>query len=120
MGGNRLSKLPINTIANNLGNLPVLARDNRLRLQSPEIEERSADRQPNRRDQAEIIQPSDDVQRVVRSASTGEPVFRPIPSFDDLPNNLRDALQTYIATAQSTEPVATDGSELLVGVDTFA
>lgn len=111
--------MPINSLGNNSFNtLPAIARDNRLRSPSVDIDDRS-DRQPNRGNQPELILPTDDVQRVTRAESSSEPRFRPIPAFDELPGNLREALQSYISTAQATEPVANDGSELLVGVDTF-
>lgn len=111
--------MPINNIGNSVTSLPVASRDNRLRLQSLDIEEQNSNGQNNRRAQADLVQASDDVQRVTRSSATAEPAFRPVPSFDELPTNLRDALQSYLATAQVTEPVSNDGSELLVGVDTF-
>ena len=53
-----------------------------------------------------------------KTANT-DSVFRPIPSFDDLPASLRNALQTYLTIEQTAEPASYDGSELLAGIDTF-
>ncbi|MDA8693594.1 hypothetical protein N9L91_00125 [Pseudomonadales bacterium] len=53
-----------------------------------------------------------------KTANT-DSVFRPTPSFDDLPASLRNALQTYLTIEQTAEPASYDGSELLAGIDTF-
>ncbi len=111
--------MPINNVSNSIASLPVAGRDNRLRLQSLDVEDQASNRQNTRRPEAEVIQPSDDVQRVVRSAESTDSSFRPIPSFDDLSSTSREALQTYISTANATEVVPGNGAELIVGVDTF-
>ncbi|MDG1937600.1 MAG: hypothetical protein P8I62_01925 [Pseudomonadales bacterium] len=68
---------------------------------------------------ADKVPVADIAPRLSTKTANTDSVFRPIPSFDDLPASLRNALQTYLTIEQTAEPASYDGSELLAGIDTF-
>ena len=68
---------------------------------------------------ADKVPVADKALRPSTKTANTDSVFRPIPSFDDLPASLRNALQTYLTIEQTAEPASYDGSELLAGIDTF-
>lgn len=108
---------------NSFNSLPLSSGDARLRTQSSEpssqVNELRIQQQHSRRPPSDIVQAKADIQRFNAQAAKSESIFSPIPSFDDLPTSLRNALQTYLTTEQAIEPVSSGGSELLVGIDTY-
>jgi hypothetical protein len=115
--------LSISHLGNSFNSLPLSSGDARLRTQSsqlsPQVNQQQTQQQNSRRPQADIVQTNEGTQRLSTQAKISESIFRPIPSFDDLPTSLRNALQTYLTTEQSIKPVSNSGSELLVGIDTY-
>jgi len=115
--------LSISHLGNSVNSLPLSSGDTRLRTQSsqlaPQVGEQRTQQQKSRHPQAEIIQAGGDIKRLNTQTTASESIFRPIPSFDDLPTSLRNALQTYLTTEQAVETVSSSGSELLVGIDTY-
>jgi hypothetical protein len=116
--------LSISHLGNSFNSLPLPSGEARLRTQSsqfsPQVNEQQTQQQNSRRPQADIVQTNEGIQRLSTQAKISESIFRPIPSFDELPTSLRNALQTYLTTEQSIEAVANGGSELLVGIDIYA
>ena len=115
--------MSINHLGNSFNSLPLSSGDARLRTQSsqlsPQVNQQQPQQQNSRRPQADIVQAGEGIQRLNAQVTISESIFRPIPSFDDLPTSLRNALQTYLRTEQAIEPVSNSGSELLVGIDTY-
>ena len=115
--------MSISHLGNSFNSLPLSSGDARLRTQSsqisPQVNQQQTQQQNSRRPQADIVLASEGVQRLNAQATISESTFRPIPSFDDLPTSMRNALQTYLRAEQAIEPVSNSGSELLVGIDTY-
>ena len=115
--------MSISHLGNSFNSLPLSSGDARLRTQSlqpsSQVDEQRAQQQKSRQPQAEIIQANSDVQRLYTQTTASESIFRPIPSFDDLPTSLRNALQSYLTTEQAVEVATNGGSELLVSIDTY-
>ena len=109
--------------ASSLTSLPTPVsggRDARVRQASVDIQEQNTERERSRAGAAQIIQTSDEQERVTRVERNNEPTFRAIPSFDDLPAGRQQALQSYLTTAQTGPVESGSGAELIVGIDTFA
>ncbi|MDG2035921.1 MAG: hypothetical protein P8J42_04815 [Pseudomonadales bacterium] len=107
IGYNWVSILSISHLGNSFNSLPLSSGEARLRAH--------ADIAPVA-DKAPL---ADIAPRPSTKTANTDSVFRPIPSFDDLPASLRNALQTYLTIEQTAEPASYDGSELLAGIDTF-
>lgn len=99
--------MSISHLGNSFNSLPLSSGEARLRAH--------ADIAPL----ADKVPVADKAPRPSTKTANTDSVFRPIPSFDDLPASLRNALQTYLTIEQTAEPASYDGSELLAGIDTF-
>ncbi|MGB1192474.1 MAG: hypothetical protein ACPG3T_06085 [Pseudomonadales bacterium] len=99
--------MSISHLGNSFNTLPLSSGETRLRAH--------ADIAPLA-DKAPLV---DKTPRPSTKTANTDSVFRPIPSFDDLPASLRNALQAYLTIEQTAEPASYDGSELLAGIDTF-
>lgn len=118
--------MPISQINSGFASLPALStqnRDVRLRQSSPDISEQLTERESqstSNNNSVEIIQPTDEIERILSASNTAESVLRPSETFDNLPTSAREALQSYLANQQAAlSASSSDGSELIVGVDTF-
>lgn len=110
--------MSINHLGNSFNRSPLSSGEAGLRLQ-PSESSVSINKQDSSRRQDDIVQTRAPIQSNHTKTRAAESVFRPIPSFDELPANLRNALQSYLTVEQTVEPASDGGSELLVGVDTF-
>ena len=94
--------MSISHLGNSFNSLPLSSGDARLRTQSSEpssqVNELRIQQQHSRRPPSDIVQAKADIQRFNAQAAKSESIFSPIPSFDDLPTSLRNALQTYLIT----------------------
>lgn len=115
--------MSINHLGNSFSSLPLSSGNARLRPQSTELSttvaEQKAPESNHRRMHGDIVSADDAIQHRNTKTTATDSVFRPIPSFDELPASLRNALQSYLTIEQVAEPVSQGGSELLVSIDTF-
>ena len=105
--------MSISHLGNSFNSLPLSSGEARLRAHADIAP--VADKAPL----ADKALLADKVPRPSTKTANTDSVFRPIPSFDDLPASLHNALQTYLTIEQTAEPASYDGSELLAGIDTF-
>ena len=115
--------MSINHLGNSFNSLPLSSGNARLRPQSTEltttIVEQKTSEPNNRRMHGDIVSADSAISHRNTKTIAADTVFRPIPSFDELPASLRNALQSYLTVEQVAEPVSQGGSELLVSIDTF-
>ena len=113
--------MPISQINSGLITQPGFATQNRevrARQQSPADSEQLIERDtnPGSRDSAvEIIQATDDIERILSASQTAESVFRNSDLFTRLPTSAREALDSYLTTQQaSLNNQRGDGSDVRI------
>ncbi len=115
--------MSINHLGNSFNSLPLSSGNARLRPQSTELStsivEQKTPESNHRPMHGDIVSADGAIQHRNTKTTVTDSVFRPIPSFDELPASLRNALQSYLMVEQVAEPASQSGSELLVSIDTF-
>ena len=119
--------MPISQINSGFASLPALSpqsREARVRQPTPELSEQFAERESRstalESNSVDFIQPTDEIERILAASNTAETILRPGDNFDGLPSSAREALQSYLTNQQAgLNALSNDGSELIVGVDTF-
>ena len=115
--------MPVNSTTGNIANLPLLSRDNRLRVPPAPVQEQALRDTPLAERNADpavlVARESTPRESLVRSLDSTTLDLRSAPDLEALPTAQRNAILSYLQSASLGTQNTAEGAELIVGVDTF-